>query len=89
MDQVRLLDFLLMLVAGGGGWLLKSLWNATAALRKDLGDLEKNLPKEYVRKSDWDRATDSVTESIRDMREEMSKRLDDIWHELKCKADKP
>lgn len=88
MDQVRLLDFLLMVIAAGGGWLLKSLWDATAALRKDLGDLEKNLPKEYVRKADWDRATDAVTESIRDMREEMSKRLDDIWHELKGKADK-
>lgn len=88
MDQVRLLDFLLMVLATGGGWLLKSLWDATAALRKDLGDLEKNLPREYVRKVDWDRATDAVTESIRDMREEMTKRLDDIWHELKGKRDK-
>ena len=68
--------------------MLKSLWDATAALRHDLGDLEKNLPKEYVRKADWDRATDAVTESIREMRDEMSRRLDDIWRELKGKADK-
>lgn len=88
MDQVRLLDLLIMLVAAGGGWWAKTMWDAQATMRKDFGDLEKNLPKEYVRKADWDRATDAVTASIKEMRAEMADRLDQIWHELKGKADK-
>lgn len=89
MDQLRLIDFLLMLVGAGGGFLIKVIWDAQTALREDLGDLEKNLPREYVRKIDWDRATDGVTASIKEMRAEMADRLDQIWHELKGKADKP
>lgn len=89
MDQLRLLDFLLMLVGAGSGFLIKVIWDGLTALRKDLGDLEKNLPREYVRKIDWDRATDAVTASIKEMRAEMADRLDQIWHELKGKADKP
>lgn len=67
---------------------MKTMWDAQAAQRKDFADLEKNLPKEYVRKIDWDRATDAVTESIKEMRAEMAGRLDMIWHELKGKQDK-
>lgn len=88
MDQVRLLDLLIMVVAAGGGWWAKTMWDAQAAMHKDLGDLEKNLPKEYVRKADWDRATDAVTASIKELRSEMADRLDAIWHEIKGKADK-
>jgi len=35
------------------GWFVKTLWDAQAALRQDMKDLEVNLPKEYVSKSDF------------------------------------
>lgn len=93
---MRLLDFLLVVVSAGLGWWAKTVWEATKELERDLkivdksiADLEKALPKEYVRKADWDRATDAVTRSIHDMRIEIAGRLDGIWEELKGKADKP
>ena len=92
---MRLLDFLLVVISAGLGWWAKTVWEATKELEKDLktvdksiSDLEKGLPKEYVRKADWDRATDAVTKSIHDMKQELGARLDGIWEELKQKADK-
>ena len=94
--EMRILDFLLMLIAAGLGWWAKTIWEQVKELERDhramvrdMGELEKNLPKEYVRKADWDRATDAVTKSIHDMRTELNERLDGIWLELKGKADKP
>lgn len=85
---MRLLDLLLLVIGTGGGWWMKTMWDALQKMREDFATLEKNLPREYVRKIDWDRATDGVTASIKEMRAEMADRLDQIWHELKGKADK-
>lgn len=35
------------------GWFVKTLWNAQAAMREDMKQLEVNLPKEYVSKEDF------------------------------------
>lgn len=35
-----------------GGFLINELWSAVKSLRKDLGELEKGIPKEYVSKVD-------------------------------------
>lgn len=88
MDQVRLLDFLLMIVAAGMGWWAKIIWDNVRGLEKDMRELEKGLPREYVRKSDWDRATDSVNASIRELKSDLGTRLDAIWDKLDDKADK-
>jgi hypothetical protein len=68
---MRILDFLLMVISAGFGFLVKVIWDAQATMRKDFADLEKNLPKEYVRKVDLDRALDALTLSIHDMRDEL------------------
>ena len=93
--ELRVIDALIMLVSAGIGWWAKVIWESVRELERDhrvlvrdMGELEKALPKEYVRKDDWDRATDAVTKSIHDMRTELNERLDGIWLELKGKADK-
>lgn len=35
------------------GWFVKTLWDAQAKLREDMKELEINLPKEYVSKTDF------------------------------------
>lgn len=88
MDQVRLLDMLLMLLAGSIGWWAKVIWDNLRQLEKDMRELERGIPKEYVRKSDWDRATDSVNIAILELKVEIGSRLDAIWDKLDDKADK-
>ena len=69
-------------LAGGAalsviGWLARELWGAVKELRRDLNDIESNLPKEYVLKVDLDKRMDHI--------ESMFQR---IYDKLDWKADK-
>jgi len=35
------------------GWIARTLWDAVADLRRDLHDIETDLPKNYVRREDF------------------------------------
>ena len=35
------------------GWIARTLWDAVADLRRDLHELETDLPKNYVRREDF------------------------------------
>jgi hypothetical protein len=85
---MRLLDFLIFALSGLLGWVAKIAWDEVKQMRRDFVELEKGLPKEYVRKADWDRATDRIALEIRAFRDEMKDQFDSMWRELKSKADK-
>jgi len=59
------------------GWLAREMWGAVKELRRDLHDLEVNLPKEYAQKIDLDRRMEHI--------EQMFQR---IYDKLESKADK-
>ena len=59
------------------GWLAREIWGAVKELRRDLHDLEINLPKEYVQKIDLDKRMERI--------EQMFQRIED---RLEGKADK-
>lgn len=59
------------------GWLAREVWGAVKELRRDLHDLEVNLPKEYAQKIDLDRRMEHI--------EQMFQR---IYDKLESKADK-
>jgi len=88
MNEVRLLDMLLSIGWAAIGWWAKTTWEHLAKAKEEMAQLKEMLPKEYVRKADWDRATDKVTDSISDLKDEIGKRLDEIWREMKDKVDK-
>lgn len=46
------LEHLWVLFVGIGGWLMKTMWDAVQELKRDLHDLEVELPREYVAKVD-------------------------------------
>jgi len=62
---------------GSGGWFARELWGAVKELRRDLHDLEIDLPKSYVSKLDMDKRMDHI--------ETMFQR---IYDKLDGKADK-
>ena len=69
-------------LAGGaavaaGGWFAREIWGAVKEMRKDLHELEVDLPKTYVSKLDMDKRMDHI--------ENMFQR---IYDKLDGKADK-
>lgn len=77
MDTQTLLNGTFMLATGVGGWFAREMWGAVKELRRDLHDVEVNLPKEYVQKIDLDKRMDHI--------EQMFQR---IYDKLDGKADK-
>lgn len=69
-------------LAGGAaltalGWFAREVWGAVGELRRDLHQIEVNLPKEYVQKIDLDKRMQHI--------EDMFQR---IYDKLDAKADK-
>lgn len=63
MDQT----FINWVFAGAGaafGWVLKVIWDAIQDLKKDMRQIERDLPEVYVRK-------DSFKEALTDMKDDM------------------
>ena len=59
------------------GWFAREVWGAVSELRRDLHQIEVNLPKEYVQKIDLDKRMTHI--------EDMFQR---IYDKLDAKADK-
>jgi hypothetical protein len=74
----HLIDLLLAVITGVGGWFLRMMWEAVASLRKDVGLLEASLPKVYVMREDY-------RDDIRELKDMVA----EIWAEMKSKQDKP
>lgn len=77
MESQMLFNALFGLVMVGSGWFLNELWRAVKELRKDIHQIEADLPKEYVLKVDLDKRMQHI--------ETMFQR---IYDKLDEKADK-
>ena len=76
-DNQFLVNMVGMAAIGTGGWFARVIWDAVNTLREDLHELEVDLPKTYVSKSDIDKRMDHI--------ETMFQR---IYDKLDGKADK-
>jgi hypothetical protein len=77
MDTQNILNMISVAAIGAGGWFAREIWGAVKELRKDLHELEVDLPKSYVSKLDMDKRMDHI--------ENMFQR---IYDKLDGKADK-
>ena len=77
MDTQTLLNWLAGIALAAGGWFSRQLWDASQELRKDLHQLEVDLPTNYVQRIDLDKRMQHI--------EEMFQR---IYDKLDAKADK-
>jgi hypothetical protein len=77
MDTQLIINFVGVVAIGAGGWFAREIWGAVKELRRDLHELEVELPKSYVSKFDMDKRMDHI--------ETMFQR---IYDKLDEKADK-
>jgi hypothetical protein len=77
MDSQTIFNVAFTVATGVGGWFAREVWGAVKELRRDLHELETDLPKHYVLKSDLDKRMDHI--------EQMFQR---IYDKLEGKADK-
>ena len=77
METQSILNMVCIAAIGAGGWFGRELWGAVKELRKDLQDIEIDLPTSYVSKLDMDKRMDHI--------ETMFQR---IYDKLDGKADK-
>lgn len=77
MDTQIFINWIGGVILAAGGWFGRQLWDASQELRRDLHQLEVNLPKEYVQKVDLDKRMQHI--------EDMFQR---IYDKLEHKADK-
>jgi hypothetical protein len=77
MEPQSLLNIVSIAAIASGGWFAREIWGAVKELRKDLHEIEVDLPKSYVSKLDMDKRMDHI--------EDMFKR---IYDKLDGKADK-
>lgn len=77
MELQSLMNIGVGIVLAGVGWFSRQIWDAVAELRKDIHEIEVDLPKTYVRK-------DEFVDSIK----EIKAMLEKIFDRLENKADK-
>ena len=70
MDQ-NLINWLAAATGCLFGWLMKMLWDAVKELKKDIRQIERDLPDLYVRKDDW-------RTSIHDLKDDMQRGFDKL-----------
>lgn len=70
------------------GWLGKTLWDANAAMRRDMHSIERDLPHHYVKQDDFKSAIRDLKEEHRDAMREIKDICDKIFNKLDDKVDK-
>ena len=76
-----LINILLGLAFGTGGWFARVLWVAVRDLEKDLARLREDLPRIYLPKSE-------AREAINDLAHEMRENFKRLFEMLDRKVDK-
>jgi len=76
-DPQVIVNIIAGIIIGGFGWFGRQLWDAVQELRKDLHQLEVDLPKTYTPKDDFAAAM-----------KEINAGLQRIYDKLDGKADK-
>ena len=64
MDQT-ILNWVFGVAGAATGWILKVLWDAVSDLKRDIRQIERDIPSIYVRRDDF---RDAVRELKDDMR---------------------
>lgn len=75
--QPNVINTVIIITSGVLGWVVRTLWTATAELKNDLTKLKEDLPQHYVLKDDY---RDDIRE-IKDM-------LKALFTDMKTKEDR-
>jgi hypothetical protein len=64
------------------GWLLKGLWEAIKDLKRDMRQIERDLPEVYVRKDAFRDAVSELKSDMRELRQDMKEGFNKIDNTL-------
>jgi hypothetical protein len=82
------INWLFAAVGALTGWLIKVLWDAVSELKRDLGNLERNLPSVYVRRDDFRDVTRELKDDMRTGFAKIEATLNVLFKRLDSKEDK-
>ena len=77
--------------AGAGaafGWVLKVIWDAIQDLKRDMRQIERDLPEVYVRRDDFKDAVREIKEDMKAGFSNVDKTLGLLFKKLDHKEDK-
>ena len=60
MDLQSILNIVGGAAIAAGGWFAREIWGAVKELRKDLHEIEVDLPKSYVSRNDLDKRMEHI-----------------------------
>jgi hypothetical protein len=80
-ESQSLINYAIMGAFGVAGWLGRTLWDAVENLKKDVHQIEVDLPSHYVRREEFSEAL----KEIRDICKQIFDKVDSLE---KRKADK-
>ena len=83
-----MMNWMFAAVGATTGWLVKVLWDAVGDLKRDLGNLERNLPSVYVRRDDFREATRELKDDMRVGFTKIENTLNVLFKRLDGKEDK-
>lgn len=70
-EHQELVNWLIAGISALIGWVLKVIWDAVQGLKKDMRQIERDLPEVYVRKDDFKAAMSEVKDDMRQLRNDM------------------
>jgi hypothetical protein len=76
MDLQHVLNFAIGAVLAALGWFARQLWDAVAALRDDIRQLERQLPVHYVRKDDFVEAVARIEKMLGKIFDKLDEKVD-------------
>lgn len=83
-----IINWLFAAVGALAGWLIKVLWDAVGDLKRDLGNLERNLPGVYVRRDDFRDVTRELKDDMKSGFAKIEATLNVLFKRLDSKEDK-
>ena len=88
MDWQTIINFGLGSLLAALGWFAREIWDAIKEPRKDLRDLEQNLPENYVRKDDFKDAMSDVRDDMKEGFREVKELIGAVFKRLDNKQDR-
>lgn len=87
MDQT-IVNWLFTAAGAGVGWILKVVWDAMQDLKKDIRQIERDLPEIYVRRDIFKDAIDDMKDDMRSGFDKIEDMIGVLFKKLDNKADK-
>ena len=78
LDPQFIVNIVAGIILGGIGWFGRQLWDAVKELRKDLHQLEVDLPKNYTTKDDFTAAMQKVSDGLQRIYDKLDNKADKL-----------